>query len=122
MPTSDKHPALQILGDFERLERAFAGPGFRGCAFVNAVAELKNPKHAANEIAVTFKEQRRLWFRELLTRLQVADPDGLAAQLMLLVDGAIAATVVRNDPTVARAAGAAARTLLTAAGVDVPDK
>ncbi|MSP77652.1 MAG: TetR/AcrR family transcriptional regulator [Rhodospirillaceae bacterium] len=119
-PTSDKHPALQILGDFERLERAFAGPGFRGCAFVNAVAELKDPRHAASEIALTFKEQRRLWFRELLKRLKVADPEGLATQLMLLVDGAIAATLVRNDPAMARAARDAARTLLVAAGVEVP--
>jgi AcrR family transcriptional regulator len=122
MPTSDKPPALQILGDFDRMERAFAGPGFRGCAFVNAVAELKNPKHAANEIAVTFKEQRRLWFRELLTRLEVSDPEALATQLMLLVDGAIAAALVRNDPSMALAARAAAKTLLVAAGVEVPEE
>lgn len=122
VPTSDKHPALQILGDFDRMERAFAGPGFRGCAFVNAVAELKDPKHAANEIALAFKEQRRLWFRELLGRLAVANADALAAQLMLLVDGAIAAALVRKDPAVARAARAAAKTLLVAAGVDVPEE
>src|SRR5260370_13477499 len=46
VPTSTKPPAQQILDDFERLERAFAVEGFRGCAFVNAVAELKDPKHA----------------------------------------------------------------------------
>ena len=120
VPTSDRHPALQILGDFDRMERAFAGPGFRGCAFVNAVAELKDPKHAANEIALAFKEQRRLWFRELLTRLEVADPEGLATQLMLLVDGAIAGALVRKDPSMARAAREAARTLLLAAGVTIP--
>src|SRR5947209_10480926 len=56
VPTSDKPPAQQILDDFERLERAFAAEGFRGCAFGNAVAELKDPRHAANQIALTFKE------------------------------------------------------------------
>ena len=120
LPISDAPAAAQILGDFERLERAFAGPGFRGCAFVNAVAELKDPSHAANEIAVAFKEQRRLWFRDLLTRLGVADPEGLATQLMLLVDGAIAGALVRNDPAMARAAREAARVLIGAAGVEVP--
>ena len=35
---------------------------------------------------------------------------------MLLVDGAIAAALVRKDPTVARAAREAARVLLVAAG------
>lgn len=117
VPTSTRPPGPQILEDFERLERAFGSEGFRGCAFVNAVAELKDPRHAANEIALAFKEMRRQWFRELLTRAHVADPEGLSLQLMLLVDGAIAAALVRRDPTVARSAGAAARTLLAAAGV-----
>src|SRR5437762_13061560 len=46
--SADVPPAEQILGDFDRLERAFARPGFRGCPFVNAVAELGEPTHAAN--------------------------------------------------------------------------
>jgi AcrR family transcriptional regulator len=116
---SDAPPAEQILGDFDRLERSFAREGFRGCAFVNAVAELKQRRHAANRIALAFKEQRRTWFRDLLVRLRVADPERLATQLMLLVDGAIAAALVRGDPTMARAARDAACVLLSAAGVDV---
>jgi AcrR family transcriptional regulator len=112
-------PAEQILGDFDRLERSFATGVFRGCPFVNAVAELKEPRHAANKIAADFKQQRRDWFRELLTRLKVADPDSLATQLLLLVDGAIAAAVVSGDPKVARVAKEAACTLLVAAGVEV---
>ena len=93
---------------------------FRGCPFVNAVAELKEPAHAANKIAFAFKEQRRLWFRDLLARLGVDDPDTLALQLQILADGAIAAALVRGDPKVAVAAGDAARVLLKAAGVKVP--
>ena len=61
---------------------------------------------------------RQQWFRELLRRAGVADPDGLSLQLILLVDGAIAAALVRKDPTVARAAREAARVLLAAAGAD----
>src|SRR4051794_35801075 len=100
---SDLPPADQILGDFDRLQRSFASGVFRGCPFVTAVAELREPRHAANKIAVAFKEQRRVWFRDLLKRLDVADPDTLATHLMLLVDGAIAAALVRGDPRVARA-------------------
>jgi AcrR family transcriptional regulator len=51
---SERPPAKQILEDFDRLERAFADSGFRGCRFVNAAAELKQPGHAANKIAVAF--------------------------------------------------------------------
>src|SRR6266849_10842168 len=39
-PVSDKPPAQQILGTFDSLERRFARSDFRGCPFVNAVAEL----------------------------------------------------------------------------------
>jgi AcrR family transcriptional regulator len=117
---SDAPPAQQVLGVFEGLERAFAHSGFRGCPFVNAVAELGEPSHAARAIAVAFKEQRRVWFREMLTRLRVRAPEGVATQLSILVDGAIAAALVRGDPTMARAAREAARTLLKAAGVRVP--
>src|SRR5205085_2157282 len=117
---SDAEPAEQILSAFDRLERSFASKGFRGCPFVNAVAELGDPAHPANGIAVAFKEQRRVWFRSLLEQIGVAQSDALATQLAVLVDGAIAGALVRGDPTIARASAHAARTLLEAAGVKVP--
>ncbi len=117
-PASDKPPVEQILGTFDRLERGFASKGFRGCPFVNAVAELGPEDRSVRKIAVAFKESRRLWFRDLLKQLGVADDaEGLATQLTLLVDGAIAQDLVRNDPSMARAAKEAAKVLLKNAGV-----
>src|SRR5258708_7744921 len=116
---SDKPPAEQILGTFDRLERGFASKGFRGCPFVNAVAELGAEDKSVRKIAVAFKESRRLWFRDLLLQLGVADAEGLATQLTLLVDGSIAQDLVRNDPAMARAAKRAATVLLANAGVEV---
>jgi tetracycline repressor-like protein len=71
------------------------------------------------KIAVAFKESRRVWFRNLLNQLGVADAEGLATQLAVLVDGCIAQDLVRNDPSMARAARDAARVLLKSAGVKV---
>ena len=71
------------------------------------------------KIATAFKESRRLWFRDLLMQLGVADPEALATQLTLLVDGAIAQDLVRDDPAMARAAKEAATALLRNAGVEV---
>src|SRR6202158_1541723 len=116
---SEKPPVEQILGTFDRLERGFASKGFRGCPFVNAVAELGTEDRAVKKIAIAFKESRRLWFRDLLRKLEVADPEGLATQLTLLVDGSIAQDLVRNDPSMARAAKEAARVLLRNAGIEV---
>src|SRR5712675_610024 len=100
-PASDKPPVEQILGTFDRLERGFASRGFRGCPFVNAVAELGAEDRSVKKIAIAFKESRRLWFRDLL------------------VDGSIAQDLVRDDPSMARAAKDAARVLLRNAGVKI---
>jgi AcrR family transcriptional regulator len=116
---SDKPPAEQILATFDSLERRFASKDFRGCPFVNAVAELGTEDQSVRRIAIAFKESRRLWFRDLLVQLGVADAEGLATQLALLVDGSIAQDLVRNDPAMARAAREAARVLLKHAGIEV---
>jgi AcrR family transcriptional regulator len=119
IPASDKPPVEQILGSFDALERRFDRADFRGCPFVNAVAELGSDDVTARAIAIDFKESRRIRFRDLLRQLGAADADGLATQLALLVDGAIAAGLVRKDPAMARAARAAAQVLLDNAGVNL---
>ena len=118
-PSSDQPPSEQILGTFDSLERRFASKDFRGCPFVNAVAELGPEDRAVKKIAIAFKESRRVWFRDLLMQLDVADANDLATQLTLLVDGAIAQDLVRDDPSMARAAKEAARVLLRNAGVRI---
>jgi AcrR family transcriptional regulator len=112
---SDAPPIEQILGAFDRLERSLGRGAFRGCPFVNAVAEIGEELAGAIKVAVVFKERRREWFCELLQRLGVADPEGLATQLAILLDGAIAAGLVRRDPAMARAARQAAEVLVRAA-------
>src|SRR5256714_3068802 len=116
---SDKPPVEQILSTFDSLERRFAAKDFRGCPFVNAVAELGTEDKSVKKTAIAFKESRRVWFRDLLRQLKVADPEALATQLTLLVDGSIAQDLVRDDPAMARAAKEAARVLLKNAGVEI---
>src|SRR5207245_6528461 len=82
---SSKSPVEQILGTFDSLERRFSAKDFRGCPFVNAVAELGSKDKSVRKIAIAFKESRRLWFRDLLVQLGTSDAEGLATQLLLLV-------------------------------------
>jgi len=114
---SDKSPVEQILATFDSLERRFSAKDFRGCPFVNAVAELGPKDRAVKKIAIAFKESRRQWFRARLDELGVTEADALATQLQLLVDGSIALDLVRDDPGMARAAKEAAKALLANAGV-----
>src|SRR5208282_1761821 len=110
--SSNRPPDEQILYVFDWLERWFSSANFRGCPFVNAVAELGD---SAAKIAIEFKEQRRMWLRGLLEQIHVPDADGLATQLAILIEGAIASALVRGDPKIARSAQQAARVLLAAA-------
>jgi hypothetical protein len=73
----------------------------------------------ARDMAIRYKESRRLWYRGLLAQLDVDDPDTLATRLSLLIDGAYAAMLVRKDPAMMQAAIAAARVLLKSAGVRI---
>src|SRR4029077_10002984 len=49
---SDKPPTEQILRTFAFLERRFSAKDFRGCPFVNAVAELGAEDKSVRKIAV----------------------------------------------------------------------
>ena len=81
--------------DLEWIARALISANdFRGCAFLNALAELGSE---ARELAVAYKESRRLWYRDLLSQLDVDDPDTPATQLSLLVDGAYAAVLTVDE-------------------------
>src|SRR6478735_153263 len=80
-------PRDQLLGVFEVLADIASMPGFRGCAFINASAEAP-----AGSSVIGVTEESRAWVRalfvELATNAGVADPESLAAQLVLLYDGA----------------------------------
>jgi len=117
---SDKPPAEQILSNFAWLERSLSSKKeYRGCAYLNALAELGDDERESRDLAASFKESRRLWFRDLLSKLDIDDPDTLATQLSLLIDGAYSAMLTRKDPSSTRAAIAAARVLLKNAGVNL---
>jgi AcrR family transcriptional regulator len=117
---SAKPPAEQILANLEWIARSLtSAKDYRGCAFLNALGELGSEDSEVRRLAVAYKDSRRLWYRDLLSQLDVDDPDTLATQLALLVDGAYAAVLVHQDPAKMRPAIAAARTLLKAAGVAI---
>lgn len=109
-----KDPRARLLAIFDVLDDTVARPGFRGCAFANAAAESELDSAAAD---VT--RNVRLWLRETLTELAAAlgvpDPEGLARQLTLLYDGALAQSRLDPSPAAAEAAKDAANELVDAA-------
>ncbi|MEV0225294.1 TetR/AcrR family transcriptional regulator [Streptomyces sp. NPDC050704] len=106
-------PREQLFGLFVALEAA-AREGTLGCAFINAVAEYA-PGSTAHAITVEHKRAVRDWVRDLAAAAGAADPDTLAFQLTLLIDGTLAATRVERADAAAEAAKRTARDLLAAA-------
>jgi AcrR family transcriptional regulator len=107
-------PREHLVGMFDALGTAARREGYHGCAFINAAAESDSggDVHART---VEHKHLVRVWVTDLARRAGAADPDQLARQLTLLIDGGLSAGVLDGDPETPAAAKTAARTLVDAA-------
>jgi len=96
----------KLLGVFDLLAELTADPGFRGCAFMRADAEVL-PGSTVKEMC----DLSRGWFRAVLLDLArqagAAEPERLVRQLVLLYDGVTVAAQMDGN----RTAAAEARTL-----------
>ncbi|GAA4484401.1 TetR/AcrR family transcriptional regulator [Actinoallomurus oryzae] len=108
-------PQERILSVFDDLGDFICGPGFRGCAFVNAAAEYPDPDHPVRRVVA----EHRAWFhgilRDLLTEAgrSEADADRTATMLTMLRDGLVVAGDL-DDPAATRALAREAVTRLLA--------
>ena len=76
-------------------------PGFRGCPFINAAAEYPDPASAVRQTVDHHRSWCRDTYRQIIEPLHLADPDGVAADLMLLRDGAMVAGYLDGEEQVA---------------------
>ncbi|SOD97690.1 TetR/AcrR family transcriptional regulator [Blastococcus haudaquaticus] len=107
-------PDARALAVFDALD-VFPGPqgSTRGCAFLAAAVEICDSGHPAQEWLVADTRLLDDRLRALAADAGAADPDALAAELLLLYDGALAARtrhrlVPGGTPPRARALAAAA--------------
>ena len=110
-----RQPRQRVLAVFSFLAEWFAEPGFRGCAFINAAAELGGVSARVAGISRQHKRKLRRYLAGLAASAGAADPAALAAELLLLMDGAIVAATTGATAQPAAHARAAARRLLDAA-------
>jgi len=105
----------RVLAVFDWLHHWFNDPGFRGCAFINATGELGAADPTVTRIAANHKAALHAYLTELVRDTRPTDPNGLAGQLCLLIDGAITTATINNDATAATQARTAAATLVSTA-------
>ncbi len=113
-------PLDQLSGLFDAVQRLATGPECRGCTFQVAAGEFPDPDHTGHEVARAHKRAVRARLVELARAVPVADPAVLADGLMMLMDGAFAATRIHGRRSPARHVGTAARLLIAAAADRTP--
>ncbi|MFC0033778.1 TetR/AcrR family transcriptional regulator [Micromonospora chaiyaphumensis] len=86
LPATD---ALRAVA--ESIARDIRSAGFRGCAFLNAVAEYPDPDHPVHQAVLAHRQ----WFLDtintVLARIQETEAEAAARQFVMLRDGAMAA-------------------------------
>jgi hypothetical protein len=80
---------------------------FRGCPFVAAAAELPDPQHPGRVAVRRHKRAVLAGLTELAQAAGAADPDRLAEQLLVVIDGLSVQGVTRPGSAAGQAAGQA---------------
>jgi AcrR family transcriptional regulator len=98
----------------EMIAARVAHPKWRGCPFLNTGTEFPEPGHPARAIILANKQAVRVRLRTLAAAAGAHDPDLLAQQLQLLIDGAYAIGQSLGPDGPAKTVAAAGRALIAA--------
>jgi AcrR family transcriptional regulator len=70
------------------IAKRIAHPAFRGCPFLNLVAEFPDDNHPGRVIARDNKEEMQARLATIVAKLGVGNPKRTASQIALLINGA----------------------------------
>jgi AcrR family transcriptional regulator len=82
-------PEEQILGIFDILTTWFGDPSFKGCAFLNTIGEVRDPRSMEFQLSVQHKSDLRDKVHAIVDNGNFINKDALTDGLLLLIDGAI---------------------------------
>ncbi|MFZ0089166.1 MAG: TetR family transcriptional regulator, partial [Solirubrobacteraceae bacterium] len=110
---ADLTPRARLLEMFGTL--ADDAHPMRGCPFVNAAAELADPRHPAHRLAAEHKRRFAERLADLAREAGARNADQIGRRLALLYDGAAAQVVVSDSAEAVATAHAMAAAMLDAA-------
>lgn len=105
-------PLERLIGMFEAIEKLATSPECRGCTFQGTAAEFPHRDHPGHQVAIAHKDQVRSRFAILAREAGVRDPDQLADQLLLMMDGAWVAARMYGPDNPAKGLHVTVRTLI----------
>jgi len=112
IPRRAAKPKDRLLAMFDLFGEWFCTDEFRGCAFLNAAAEIPDPRHPARAIVADYKERLRQWIQEQCRTADLKLTVELSTQIVLILDGAIARAYITNDPSAAQVAKGLVRQMI----------
>lgn len=110
-------PGDHVLGVFDGFATWFATADYRGCAYLNALAESGSQSDTVCGRVAEHKNGIRDWIETKLIAAQADDPQDVAEQIMLLIDGAMSRAQIYGGRNITTQARKAAELLLKLAGV-----
>jgi AcrR family transcriptional regulator len=85
-------PRDKLLAFFEALQDYVTTPACYGCPFLNVATEYPESDYPGHQAAIEHKQSVRAKFRQLAGEAGAKNPEVLADQLFLLMDGAYMAS------------------------------
>jgi len=110
-----EEPRALLLAMFDVLDAWFTSPAFHGCLFINAALAFPNPADPVHQAAARHPAMLRQLVLNYTRWLRVDDPDELADQLVLLMQGALAMRAAADRDNAGKTARRMAEQLIDAA-------
>lgn len=111
-------PIERILAVFDLFLEWAKTPDFRGCPLVAATYELGGQLNAARPYAQAHHDVTWRYLSEQARAADLVDPEALATQLHMLLEGAAVLTLIRGNSEAAALAKGAAASLIVGARDD----
>lgn len=105
-------PKDRLLAVFDVAEQWFQQDDFYGCIYVRAAGEYPEDGTAIRNTCREFKGLILEYIRSLAKEAELGQPDQLAEQLLLLLEGAITMAQINRSPVSAEQAKSAAKVLI----------
>ncbi len=112
--TQAGNPGGQLEAILDMVAATASHPKWRGCPFLNTGTEFPEPEHPARAVILANKRAVRERLRTLAAAASARDPDLLAQQLQLLIDGAYAIGQSLGPAGPAKTVASAGRALIAA--------
>src|SRR5215472_8932957 len=109
-----EEPRDRMEAVLDMIAAAVSHRKWRGCPFLNTTTEFPEPDHPARAIILANKQAVRARLQALSAAAGARDPDLLAQQLQLLIDGAYAIGQSLGPDGPASAVASAGRALIAA--------